>query len=161
MATLKPVQISGWLKDVNDNFEWLEDARVGGISQVMVPPEGEATSVAITAKSGVVIVPDDGETEAGPIAMTLLDPVAGVDDGKILTIITVAAEEHTLTLSGPDDENGDPIASKGFNADATKNLATWNGGSGDVAIGDYLQLLAYGGAWYVIGNQDVTLGTAT
>jgi hypothetical protein len=160
MATLKPVQISGWLKDVNDNFEWLEDARVGGISQVMVPPEGEATSVAITAKSGVVIVPDDGENTPGPIAMTLYDPIATVDDGKILTIITVAAEEHTLTLLGADDEEG-PTASAGFNGDASKNLATWDGGSGDVAIGDYLQLLAYGGVWYVIGNQDVTLGTAT
>lgn len=161
MATLKPVQISGWLKDVNDNFDWLEGARVGGISQIMAPPGEGETSVEITARSGVVIVPDDGEDTPGPIAMTLYDPAATVDDGKILTIITVAAEEQTLTLSGPDDENGDPTASKGFNADATKNLATWNGGSGDVAIGDYLQLLAYGGAWYVIGNQDVTLGTAT
>lgn len=159
--TLKTVSPSGMLKDIVDNFDWLESARVGGISQIMEPPEGEATSAAITAKSGVVIVPDDGETEAGPIAMTLLDPVAGVDDGKILTIITVAAEEQTLTLSGPNDENGDPTASKGFNADATKNRATWNGGSGDVAIGDYLQLLAYGGVWHVIGNQDVTLGAAT
>jgi hypothetical protein len=159
--SLKLVTVNGWLKDVNDNFDALEAARVGGVSQVMAPPEGEATSVAITVKSGVVIVPDDGATEAGPIAMTLLDPVAGTDDGKILTIITVAAEEQTLTLSGPDDEAGDPTASKGFNADATKNLATWDGGSGDVAIGDYLRLLAYGGVWHVIGNQDVTLGTAT
>jgi hypothetical protein len=158
--SLKIITVNGWLKDVNDNFNTLEDARVGGISQIMAPPEGEATSVEITARSGVVIVPDDGEDTPGPIAMTLYDPVATVDDGKILTILTVAAEEHTLTLLGADDEEG-PTASAGFNGDETKNLATWDGGSGDVAIGDYIRLLAYGGAWYVLGSQDVTLGTAT
>ena len=158
--TLKTVSPSGILKDIVDNFDWLEDARVGGISQVMAPPEGEATSVEITARSGVVIVPDDGEDTPGPIAMTLYGPAATVDDGKILTIITVAAEEHTLTLLGADDEEG-PTASAGFNGDASKNLATWDGGSGDVAIGDCLQLLAYGGVWYVLGSQNVTLGTAT
>ena len=26
---------------------------------------------------------------------------------------------------------------------------------------DYLQLLAYGGVWYVLGSKNVTLGTAT
>ena len=149
--TLKTVSPSGMLKDIVDNFDWLESARVGGISQIMEPPGEGETSVEITARSGVVIVPDDGEDTPGPIAMTLYDPAATVDDGKILTIITVAAEEHALTLSGPDDENGD----------ASKNLATWDGGSGDVAIGDYLQLLAYGGVWYVLGSQNVTLGTAT
>ena len=160
MAT-KIVTANGMLKDINDNFKWLEAARSGGISQVMAPPEGEATTVPITAKSGVVIVPDDGEDTPGPIAMTLLDPVAGEDDGKVLTIITIAAEEHTLALVGPDDESGDPTASKGFNGDATKNLATWDGGSGDVAIGDGLELLAYGGVWYVKANTNVTLSTAT
>lgn len=157
--TLKPVGIHGWLKDVNDNFGALEAARVGGVSQVMEPPEAPATTVPITATAGVVIVPDDGETTPGPLAMTLYDPAAGDDDGKILTIVTVAAEEHTLLLLGPDDEEG-PTASAGFNADGTKDLATWDGGSGDVAIGDYLRLLAYDGAWYVIGSQDVTLGSS-
>ena len=158
--TLKTVSPSGMLKDIVDNFDWLESARVGGISQIMEPPGEGETSVEITARSGVVIVPDDGEDTPGPIAMTLYDPVATVDDGKILTILTVAAEEHTLTLLGADDEEG-PTASAGFNGDASKNLATWDGGSGDVAIGDYLQLLAYGGVWYVLGSQNVTLGTAT
>jgi hypothetical protein len=158
--TLKTVSPAGMLKDIVDNFDWLESARVGGISQIMAPPEGEATSVEITARSGVVIVPDDGEDTPGPIAMTLYDPVATVDDGKILTILTVAAEEHTLTLLGPDDAEG-PTASAGFNGDEAKNLATWDGGTGDVAIGDYIRLLAYGGVWYVLGSQDVTLGTAT
>ena len=158
--TLKTVSPSGMLKDIVDNFDWLEGARVGGISQIMAPPGEGETSVEITARSGVVIVPDDGEDTPGPIAMTLYGPIATVDDGKILTILTVAAEGHPLPLLGAEDEEG-PTASAGFNGDASKNLATWDGGNGDVAIGDYLQLLAYGGVWYVLGSKNVTLGTAT
>lgn len=150
--TLKTVNPGGMLKDIVDNFDWLEAARVGGISQVMEPPaEGEATSP-ITVKAGVVIVPDD---DGDPIAMTLEDPVASEDDGKVLTVIAAAAEAHTITLQGPPDESGDPTASAGFNSDATKDLATFGG-----AIGDSITLLAYNGEWLVLNSTNITLGTA-
>ncbi|HZW02880.1 MAG TPA: hypothetical protein VFF68_03065 [Anaerolineaceae bacterium] len=152
----KIVTVNGMLKDINDNFDWLEAARVGGVSQVMAEPEGEETTSPITARSGLVLVPDDGGDPAGALGLTLLDPVAVVDDGKVLTIVSVAAQACTVTLSGPDDEAGDPTASAGFNSDATKNLATFGG-----AIGDNLTLLAYNGEWLVLNSVNITLGTAT
>jgi hypothetical protein len=155
MAQLKTIQISGWLADVNKNIQDIE----GSIAQLMAAPVAPATTVEITAKSGIVHVPDDGATEAGPLALTLCDPVAGDDDGKILTIVTIAAEEQTVTLYSL-DEAGEADDSAGFNGDATKNLATFDGGAGDVAIGQNMVLLAYNGVWYVL-KTDATLGTAS
>lgn len=160
MATLKDIQIHGWLKDVNDNFDTIVREFAGTVAAVAAPPESPATSVEVPARAGMVIIPDDGAQTPGPIPLTLLDPT-DAEEGNVLTLYSVVAEEHTLSLVGPDDENGDATASAGFNGDATKNLATWDGGAGDVAIGDKLVLVAYDNAWYVLANTNVTLSTAT
>lgn len=151
--TLKSITTAGWLKDVRDNFDVVR----GAVAQVMAPPAAPATSVEITARYGLVIVPDDGAQTPGPIAMTLRDPDAD-EDGQILTIYSVVAEEHTVTLYGL-DEAGDPAASAGFNG-GDNDVATWDGGAGDVAIGDLLELVAYDGAWYVLRNTNVTLSAS-
>lgn len=149
---LKQVRPDGLLKDVSDNFATITRAFAGEVAAVMAPPTAPAETVEVPVRSGLVIVPDDGDS--GPIAMTLLDPTAA-EDGQVLTLYAVAAAEHTLTLYSLDTE-GEVAASEGFNGGAN-DTATWDGGSGNVAIGDMLQLVAYDGAWYVLGNVNVTL----
>lgn len=152
---LKTLRPDGLLKDVSDNFTTIARSFKGEVAAVIEPPTAPATTVEVPVRSGLVIIPDDGD--GGPLAMTLLDPSEG-EDGQVLTFYTVKAEEHTLTLYGLDSE-GDPAASKGFNGGAN-DTATWDGGDGDVAIGDMLQLVAYDGAWYVLGNVNVTLSAS-
>lgn len=152
---LKQVRPDGLLKDVSDNFARIVRSFAGEVAAVMAPPTAPAATVEVPVRSGLVIVPDNGGTPAGPLAMTLLDPTAA-EDGQVLTLYAVAAEQHTLTLYSL-DEKGEGAASKGFNGGAN-DTATWDGGvAGDVAIGDMLQLVAYNGAWYVLGNVNVTL----
>lgn len=153
---LKQVRPDGLLKDVSDNFATITRAFAGEVAAVQGPPQGEALTVEVAARAGLVIVPDDGEQSPGPIAMTLLDPTPE-EDGYVLTLYAVAAQEHTLALYSL-DEGGEVAASEGFNGGAN-DTATWDGGSveGTVAIGDMLQLVAYDGAWYVLGNVNVTL----
>lgn len=103
-----------------------------------------SASGAITIKSGVVLL-----TKAGVAAMTLADPVAGLpeaggDDGKILEIVAVTANAHTV----------DNSAGSGFNAaGAGSDVGTFGG-----AKGDSLRVIAYGGDWFVLNNINVTLG---
>lgn len=151
---LKQVRPDGLLKDVSDNFATITRAFAGEVAAVMAPPTEPETKVEVPVRSGLVIVPDDGAS--GSIAMTLRDPTAA-EDGQVLTLYAVAAEEHTLELYSLDEE-GNVAASKGFNG-GDNDTATWDGGGGDgaVAIGDMLQLVAYDGAWYVLGNTNVTL----
>lgn len=93
---------------------------------------------AITVKSGVVYV-----TKAGVCAMTIADPTATTDDGKILRVIATTASAHTLTY-----------ATTGFNAGGGgKDVGTFGG-----AKGDNIVITAYQGVWYVISNVNVTLG---
>ena len=153
---LKQVRPDGLLKDVSDNFATITRAFAGEVAAVMAPPTEPATTVEVPVRSGLVIVPAAGAS--GPIAMTLLDPSDG-EDGQVLTLYAVAAEAHTLKLYSLNAE-GEVAASEGFNG-GDYDTATWDGGDGDgagaVAIGDMLQLVAYDGAWYVLGNTNVTL----
>ena len=94
---------------------------------------------AITIKSGVVIL-----NKAGAIAATLAAPTATTDDYKVLHIVSITAQAHTITAT-----------TIGFNAgDAASDVATLGG-----AIGDGLSVVAYQGEWYVIpgGNTNATL----
>jgi len=105
-----------------------------GIQQ---PVELGAASGAIAAKTGIVML-----TKAGVAAMTLAAPVAGTDDGKVLTIVAATANAHTVTQATP-----------GFNnAGASGDVATFGG-----AIGDSMQIVAYNGRWHVISLRNVTL----
>ena len=157
---LKQVRPDGLLKDVSDNFATITRAFAGEVAAVMAPPTASEPTVEVPVRSGLVIVPDDGAS--GPIAMRLLDPTAA-EDGQVLTLYTVAAVGHTLELYSL-NEDGEVDASKGFNGDGDYDTATWDGGDGDgagaVAIGDMLQLVAYDGAWYVLGNTNVTLSAS-
>lgn len=94
---------------------------------------------AITVKSGTVVV-----TKAGVCAMTLADPTATVDDGKILRVVSATASAHTLSNA----------AGSGFNGGGSgTDVGTFGG-----AKGDGVELVAYQGVWYVARNTNVTLG---
>lgn len=91
---------------------------------------------AITIKNGVAKV-----TKAGVAAMTLANPTDVTDDGKELTILSTTAQAHTLTVTG------------GFgNGSTGEDVATFSG-----AIGDNINLKAYGGYWYITGAHQVTV----
>lgn len=95
-------------------------------------------SGAITIKNGIVKI---AKTVAGVVAATLANPTAGDDDFKRLTIVSDQTQANTVTVTG------------GFG----------NGGSGeDVATasgvkGDTLELMAYGGYWYICGYHQWTI----
>jgi hypothetical protein len=92
---------------------------------------------AITQKSGVVLI-----TKGSACVITIAAPTAGADDGKELVIVSTTAFAHTVTNTSP-----------GFN----NNGASSDVGTFGAAKGNGLSLIAYNGAWYVIGNIGVTL----
>lgn len=79
-------------------------------------------------------------------APTAGDPGKGGHDGKQIRIVALtAAVAHTVTVTA------------GFNGGGTaSDVATFDGVTG--VIGDHLIIEAYNGTWYVVGNQNVTLG---
>lgn len=92
---------------------------------------------AISIANGLVIL-----NKAGAIAATLASPAATTDDGKLLVIVSITAQAHTVTLTA------------GFNGGgASKDVATFGG-----AIGDGLVLVAYQGKWYILTSTNITLG---
>lgn len=96
-----------------------------------------AADGAITIKSGVVVI-----TKGTAAAITLADPTAGTDDGKVLIVDSATAAAHTLTIAGG-------LRGAGASADV---------GTFGAAIGNGLMLYAYNGAWYPVPgtNQNVT-----
>lgn len=91
---------------------------------------------AITIKNGVAKV-----TKAGVAVMTLANPTDVTDDNKELTILSTTAQAHTLTVTG------------GFgNGSTGEDVATFSG-----AIGDNINLKAYGGYWYITGAHQVAV----
>lgn len=95
-----------------------------------------AVDGAITAKQGVVII-----QKAGVLAATLAAP-ALADNGRILTILSLTANAHTVTQAAP-----------GFNdGGAGSDVATFG-----AAKGNSMTLIAYGGIWYVLNLTGVAL----
>lgn len=91
---------------------------------------------AITVKNGICLL-----NKAGIIAATLANPTATTDDFKRLTIRSLTANAHTVTVTG------------GFgNGSTGEDVATFSG-----AIGDGLELMAYQGYWYIQGAHQVTV----
>lgn len=91
---------------------------------------------AITVKNGICLL-----NKAGAIAATLANPTAGTDDFKRLTIRSLTAQAHTVTVTG------------GFgNGGSGEDVATFSG-----AIGDGIELEAYNGFWYLSGAHQVTV----
>jgi hypothetical protein len=111
---------------------------VGDDDQEIPAPAG-ATLIddgAIGIKNGVVTL-----NKAGAIAATLGNPTAGDDDFKRLSVVSLTAQAHTLTVTG------------GFgNGGGGEDIATFSG-----AIGDGIHLIAYGGFWYITGAHQVTV----
>lgn len=102
-----------------------------------IPPSQIASANgAITIKHGTVFL-----TKAGVAAMTLADPTATTDDGKVLRIVAVTANAHTVTNT------------TGINgAGASGDVGTFGG-----AKGDCIELIAYQGVWYTLNSRNVTL----
>lgn len=97
-----------------------------------------AADGAITIKEGVAFI-----TKAGVAAVTLAAPVATVDDGKRLLVVSTTAQAHTLTQTTPGVNNGG----------AASDVGTFG-----AAIGNSIELVAYQGVWYTAGTpRGVTL----
>lgn len=109
---------------------------VGGYDHLT--PESQVLSGdgAVSIKNGVVTI-----TKGTAAAVTIANPTATTDDFKRLSIVSTTAAAHTVTLTG------------GFgNGGTSYDVATFA-----AAIGAGLHLIAFGGYWYVTGNQGITL----
>lgn len=108
----------------------------GELGSAKLSTQNLSANGAITVQNGLVAI-----TKATACAGTLADPVATVDDGKMLIIVATTAAAHTISNT------------TGFNgAGASGDLATFGG-----AIGDGLVLIAYQGKWYIVNSINITL----
>lgn len=82
-------------------------------------------------------------TKAGVLADTLAAPVAGTDDGKVITVTSTTSFAHTITATG--------LLQTG--AAANGNLATFA-----AFPGAGLTLMAYQAKWYVLSAVGITFG---
>lgn len=92
---------------------------------------------AITIREGVAMI-----TKGTAAAVTLAAPTAGADDGKRLAIMSTTAAAHTVTNTSP-----------GFNNGSTASDV----GTFGAAIGNGMEVIAYGGVWYTLSLRNVTL----
>ena len=93
---------------------------------------------AITVKNGICVI---AKTVAGVVAATLADPTDVTDNFKRLTIISGQAQANTITSASSFGGGG-----------AGEDVATFSG-----QIGDTLNLIAYGGKWYITGVHQCTI----
>lgn len=109
---------------------------VGGVEAPLRTSQAMTADGAINIKEGVVTL-----DKAGVLAATLANPTAGTDDFKRLSIVSLTAQAHTVTVTG------------GFgNGGGGEDIATFSG-----AIGDGIHLIAFGGFWYITGAHQVTV----
>ena len=92
----------------------------------------------ITVKNGVCFI---AKTVAGAVAATLANPTATTDDYKRLLIVSNQAQANTVTVTGGFGDGG-----------AGEDVCTFSG-----AVGDCIELMAYGGKWYVVGGHQFSL----
>jgi hypothetical protein len=97
-----------------------------------------AADGAITIKNGVCVI---SKTVPGVVAATLADPVDVTDNFKRLTIINGTAHASTVTSASSFGGGGNG-----------EDVATFSG-----VVGDTLNLLAYGGKWYITGVHQCTI----
>lgn len=88
---------------------------------------------AITIKAGIVTL-----SKASALAATLAAPAAA-DNGKILTVYSLTAQAHTVTITGSAGATATDVATFG------------------AAIGNCITLRAYGQKWYNMGALGVTV----
>lgn len=114
---------------VASNLDSGNNLSVGNLSAaaVILPIQVLTDSGAITIKHGLVLL-----NKSSAIAATLADPTATTDDGKVLTVLSLTAQAHTVDIAG------------GLNgAGASGNLGTFA-----ATIGSSFQVVAYQGKWY-------------
>lgn len=92
----------------------------------------------ITVKNGICLI---AKTVAGVVAATLADPTATTDDFKRLVIVSNQAQVNTVTSASSFGGGG-----------AGEDVCTFSG-----AVGDCIELMAYGGKWYVVGGHQFTI----
>jgi hypothetical protein len=94
---------------------------------------GSAGNIEVDANSGAIGILQGNVfiTKAGVAAMTLAAPTAGVDDNKVLTIVSTTANAHTVTTPA-NKINGNKLTIT-FGAVA----------------GNQVELLAFNGTWFV------------
>lgn len=97
-----------------------------------------AADGAITVKNGICFI---AKTVAGVVAATLADPTTTADDFKRLTIISNQAQANTVTSASSFGGGG-----------SGEDVCTFSG-----VVGDSLELIAYGGKWYVVGGHQFTI----
>lgn len=126
---------------LNKSMKANQDVSLGTQLENVYPFETAQLLVAdgaITVKNGICKI---AKTVAGVVAATLADPVDVTDDYKWLLIINDQAQANTVTSASSFGGGG-----------SGKDVATFG-----AAIGNTLELRAYGGKWYVTGNYGVTL----
>lgn len=92
----------------------------------------------ITVKNGICLI---AKTVAGVVAADLANPTATTDDFKRLVIVSNQAQVNTVTVTGGFGGGG-----------AGEDVCTFSG-----AVGDCIELMAYGGKWYVVGGHQFTI----
>ncbi len=106
MATLKPVQIAGWLKDVNDNFDTVETAitKIEGLNVTKFTFDTAAKDANTTPASNKTVaahplavkIPDNAIIVYGHI-----DVIAAVtSDGDATVAIHLVSANDVLTATG-------------------------------------------------------------
>lgn len=91
---------------------------------------------AITIKEGLVVI-----TKGSAAVITLADPVAGIDDSKVLHVYSNTAFAHTVTLTSG-------LAGVGAGADV---------GTFTAAAANRFAVFAYQGFWYLYGGAAVNV----
>lgn len=99
---------------------------------VRTVPTAIAVDGAITIRPGTVFA-----TKAGVLAATLAAPTPTTHDGIVIRLVATTANANTLTC---------PAGTLGGSA-----VATFGG-----AIKDYIEVEAYQGVWYPIGEKNIT-----
>jgi len=106
MATLKPVQIAGWLKDVNDNFDTVETAitKIEGLNVTKFTFDTAANDAASTPASNKTVgahplavkIPDNAI-----VIMGFVDVIAAVtSNGDATVAIHLVDANDLLTATG-------------------------------------------------------------
>lgn len=134
-TALRNYEMAGQLGLMKDKQHLISDFIDDIQNGLHVAVEVDDTNGAIGIKNGKVIL-----TKAGVAAMTLAAPTATTDDGKILRIVSVTAQAHTVTFPSGKINGG------------ALTTATWT-----AAIGNSMEIIAYQGVWYTISTKGVTI----
>lgn len=115
------------------------------ISAALLSLDGKH-SVAVASANGAIALTQGAVviTKGTAAALTLAVPTAGLpaaagNDGQILRIVSTTAAAHTLTTPA-----------NGLNGN--RLTATFG-----AAIGNFIELVAYNGVWYVLASAGITL----